>query len=194
MCHLRAMQLLKSQFSVHPAECCLQMKQAVLSLCTIELWHWLNQPYGVLERTCWEKSVNPPVVIRPSVWIYPFWAGDFTPTHNFQVFHVGNMHALVIRDTVCLRHIFYKTIWTYCYCRCFHTILTLSSIFQCLLRKKAHYKTLCTLPSLPPRLSSSDIPKAISFTYIQTVCSLSYQPLLSSLLSFLPALYSEHPS
>ncbi len=100
------------------------------------------------------------------------------------------MH-LSISETVSLCCTSYK--WNILLLQMFPLILILPSIFQCLLRKKAHYKTLRTLPSLPPRLSSSDIPRVIpALTYKQFVASAILHSSLHSSLSFLP--YSEHPS
>lgn len=63
-----------SAFSASCRKLLLKEAGCDVSPCTIETWHWFTQPYGALEKTCREKSVNPPVVIGPAVWIYPSWA------------------------------------------------------------------------------------------------------------------------
>ena len=117
-----------------------------------------------------------------------------TPTHHFHVYHVGNIHALHVSETllVCCvplkkkkkekkrEHVFY--------CWCFPLILILPSIFQSLLRKEAHYKTLRTLPSPSSSfLSSSEYPHGDSFTRTQTD-----SPLFAYLFSFCPQVNIHH--
>lgn len=114
-------------------------------------WHWLNQPYGMIERTCWEKSVNPLAVIRPTVWIYPSRAGVFTPRllrhpHVISMFFtLGTCIYSSILEPLFACSICCKTKIEHFYCRCFPPILILPSIFQCLLRKKSSLQNISHL-------------------------------------------------